>query len=225
MKSDIKLFKTLLKAGLNVKGNLIAFAIFVVLGIAFNIGKMFDGSNGMFSLGSFYLTVAATFISPMIATTSLSKLIQSSPLKKKIQVILPVTGTFITLAVLYILYAATTAILSGMEGVTASEEQLVTQILLTGALALVVEIYLPMGIKAYIPSLILMIVILIPVLFGLNGRFTLPDSMFSFGIGIAIIIGFALIVAGALLGMLAGHLLYRRDLSPMQYRAALNRSR
>ena len=95
MLKDIKLGFKLLRYGYKLKLNVIMFVFFAVIGIASDIM-----SKGTSIIGGVYFMMCGMFTFQLIMSMDVSELIQSTSLKKKLQIYIPVmSSTVINLVV------------------------------------------------------------------------------------------------------------------------------
>lgn len=85
-----KLGLSLIKYGFNLKQNIVACALFFVLGVIMEIS-----SGGTNFVGCFYCVLVGMFALQMIVSTDLSTLVASSKLQRSLQTSVPVLTTFI----------------------------------------------------------------------------------------------------------------------------------
>ena len=102
MLKDIKLGFKLLRYGYKLKLNVIMFVFFAVIGIASDIM-----SKGTSIIGGVYFMMCGMFTFQLIMSMDVSELIQSTSLKKKLQIYIPVmSSTVINLVVFTFLQAS-----------------------------------------------------------------------------------------------------------------------
>lgn len=88
MLKDIKLGFKLLRYGYKLKLNVIMFVFFAVIGIASDIM-----SKGTSIIGGVYFMMCGMFTFQLIMSMDVSELIQSTSLKKKLQIYIPVMSS------------------------------------------------------------------------------------------------------------------------------------
>lgn len=218
---DIKLGLKMMKYGLQYKTMKNMFIIFIVLGTIFE----FLG-NYMGNLGGLYLILVGTYMYQMIITSTISTYISSSPKALKIQSLIPGVITCATMLLGYtyfillrFIHTKTWLFLDDPEFIANTFSTL----LLISCLAFVIQVYNAFAYKFFMPSMILMVIIEVPLLtLGMNSEFLFPIPVLSFA-GY-ILAGYIIILAGGLLGIFTGNLIKRKALDPRAYKTAMTRA-
>ena len=91
MLKDIKLGFKLLKYGYKLKLNIFMLAFFAIFGIASDIM-----SKGTSIIGGIYIMMCGMFTFQLIMSMDVSELIQSTSLKKKLQIYIPVLSSTVS---------------------------------------------------------------------------------------------------------------------------------
>lgn len=218
---DLKLGIKVMKYGLQFKTMVIMFVMFFVLGTAMEI------SNGIGNMGGIYLVILGTYIYQMIITSSVSTYVSASPKALKLQAVIPSVLSLIMMIIGYtyffiLRFVRTQAwIYSDTPGFAIEQFSGLT---IVAALAFVIQVYNAFAYKYYIPSMITMLILEIPIMgYGMNVNVVafLPrveSIWFYSGLGLVIII------IGGLLGLFCANLVKRKGLDPKTYKAAMARS-
>lgn len=210
--NEIKLGFTLLKYGYKIKQNIVMIVIFLLIGLATEIGS--KGSN---MIGAFYLMLVGIFGYQMIISMDLTGFVQSSYMKKAIQTKVPVAASFVINVVMY------TIIVLEKWFFFRGDEELFTAnkciLMVVGALLFVEFIYMGICYKYYALGTILFCMcagfvgganVIIAERFMPEIQNT-PYSVFVIG-------GYAVIILGTFIQYGLSVLLYKKDLSKFAFR-------
>lgn len=220
MKNQIRLGIKLLKYGLNAKLQLGCAALVLVLGLAL---ELISGGHNLSVVGGFYIVLSGTFLAQVIISLDVSKMVQTSSYKRKIQTSMPVlVNTSIQLAsytvvVLLRLYRLSQIPADDIEGRIAVGTNLAGII----CLIFIFSVYLGFCYKFFLISVVIVVLIAVPLMVGLQvgacqiGR-TIPMAAI-------VVSGYILIPAGQLLAYLFSRLVYKRELSLYAFGSAMRR--
>ena len=104
MKDLVKYVK-MMRYALQFKMILVLAIIFFAFGILFEVVE-FSDSGSSYSLAALYLALTGMYFYQLVFSTTVSKMVQASPMKKKLQVTGPVLITFITSFIVFAIYVA-----------------------------------------------------------------------------------------------------------------------
>lgn len=232
MINDLKIAIKMMKFGLNRKDNIAVAIIFFVLGILVTFALPFSNGRDITSLGGFYITMAGMYTGQLLMTTTIAKLVQTSPYKKKFQtsilIFITIVSTFILYTVFVLVARLTIAIFPEQYGNTDIMAQLILVTVATGLMGCFFQIYMSISFKGFVLSYIIMLGIMLPILFLLMGIFKfnrLLDFNYRITFPQAVGIGYLIMIVGAGLGYICSLLLYKRDISTTAYKAALRQIR
>lgn len=238
MIDDIELGLKIFKYGLNKKGTLTAMYLFAAIGVLFTIivpFTMIDDMDSSVSLGGMYLGITGMFIPQLIITNTVSKMVQASQYKYKLQVVIPCRISMVFSLVSYSVFCGVNLleeVIINRHWMIAEEafsdylsRYITAQIITVSVFLTIMQIYnllvYKMTAVGYIASFIIIIPAIIIILFaGMRSALFQEISR-----GTALIIGYAAIIAGSLIGRLLAKVMYRRELCTLTYKAALNKDR
>ena len=223
MFKDIKVGIKMLKYGLNAKTQFGIGAAFLLLGIGITFANNSSYEDfALRSLGGCYLMIAFAYPAQILIVTTVSKMLQASPYKKKLQVTIPALLFFVGNVIAYSIYILIMMITRRGIGRTGMG----VQILFTGLMAFALQVIGILAYKAYILGMVVMIISVLSIISVISrpGEFVGLITKFADMEGIAILLGYATIIVGLFISLLVGKLLYRLELSGMSYRSALQRA-
>jgi len=212
----IKNLKTgfkLLKYSYKCKINLILLAFFTVIGLVSEIS-----SHGTNMLGGFYFTMSGMFAYQMIVSMDISGMVQSSAMKKRLQISMPV---FVSTVIYIILYTVLVIERIILVHVNPQDKDMLMFTLFTIVMMLfIMFIFSAICYKYFVAGFIIFFALLIGTVLVLDevcmrGGYEFICNM---GFGTFIIIGYAVILAGGAIEYLIGKLLYRKPLSEFAFR-------
>ena len=204
MLKDIKLGFKLLRYGYKLKLNVIMFVFFAVIGIASDIM-----SKGTSIIGGVYFMMCGMFTFQLIMSMDVSELIQSTSLKKKLQIYIPVmSSTVINLVVILI------------QNSVADKKQLIFTLFTLDVELLTVYLYTSICYKYYVLGFIVFMVLFMGVFTVFSGAAFVPvsNAVFKLGLPVVALLGYIAIFAGGALEILIGELLYKKPLSEFAFR-------
>ena len=209
MLKDIKLGFKLLRYGYKLKLNVIMLVFFAVIGIASDIM-----SKGTTIIGGIYFMMSGMFTFQLIMSMDVSELIQSTSLKKKLQIYIPVMSSTVINLVIFTFLVVERVIL--IQYGVADKTQLFT---LDVAL-LIVYLYTSICYKYFVLGFIVFMVLFMGVFTVLSGAAFVPvsNAVFKLGLPVVALLGYIAIFAGGALEILIGELLYKKPLSEFAFR-------
>ena len=230
MKDLVKYFK-MMKYALQAKMIFILAIIFFVLGILFEFGD-FSGHNSSYSLSCLYLALTAMYFYQLVFSTTVSKLVQSSPMKRKLQTVGPAAVTLITSLLTFTVYVVIRLIRitpQFLEDNGTTYANAYSTILFMAVWYFLFSVYLSISYKSYIISIVIVAVSVIAVLvFGSTTDIfiNITDKLL---IGesnpvLLIAVSLGVILVGSLVGYIISLLLYKKPISDMAVRYALRQA-
>lgn len=218
---DLKLGLKILTYGLQYKTMFTLFAVFVGFGIIFEV----FASESMGNMGGIYLILTGSYIFQAVITSSIATSIAASSAKRKLQVKLPVLFSSVLVLLFYTLFVALRAIRLSLgdysEEVIRSSFVAFVSVALLG---LMIQVYNSIAYKFFIPSLIIMLILMIPLMV-LGMRDVMLFSPISFENNwMYVLIGYALIIIGSAASYLLSNLLFKFEIDPKAYKSALARA-
>lgn len=230
MKDLVKYFK-MMKYALQAKMIFILAIIFFVLGLLFEFGD-FSGHNSSYSLSCLYLALTAMYFYQLVFSTTVSKLVQSSPMKKKLQTVGPAAVTLITSLLTFTVYVVIRLIRitpQFLEDNGTTYANAYSTILFMAVWYFLFSAYLSISYKSYIISIVIVAVSVIAVLvFGSTTDIfiNITDKLLIGGSNPVLLIAVSLgiILIGSLVGYVISLLLYKMPISDMAVRYALRQA-
>lgn len=230
MKDLVKYFK-MIKYALQAKMIFILAIIFFVLGILFEFGD-FSGHSSSYSLSCLYLALTAMYFYQLVFSTTVSKLVQSSPMKKKLQTVGPTAVTLITSLFTFTVYVVIRLIRitpQFLEDNGTTYANTYSTILFMAVWYFLFSAYMSISYKSYIISIIIVAVSVIAILvFGSTTDIfiNITDKLLIGGSNPVLLIAVSLgiILIGSLVGYVISLLLYKKPISDMAVRYALRQA-
>ena len=208
MKEYIKLIK-LCKYGFRFKLNLICFILFFAIGLLLEVT-----SGGQNVLGSIYIVLCSMYMYQFIISLSLTDMVQSSGLKYKLNVNLPVIANVVFCFIFYTFVVIHRY--SIVKAYPSMESNMVTALLVTAVFIIVLFLYTAFAYKYFIISVI-MFTITFSITMGIVGYdMSAYDHVLSYK-G-AVIIGYAAVIIGGALEYIISRTLYNKPLSERAFR-------
>ena len=211
MKDFVKYIK-MMRYALQFKMIIILSALFFVFGIIFEIAGM-GATDSSYSLPALYLALTGMYFYQMVFSCTVSKMVQASPMKKKLQVTGPILITFISSLIVFAVYVALRLI------------KITPEFLYDN------NVTYP---RAYstIPFMAVWIFIFLTIIgiLGFSFKTEIFIRMSENLIGadnsplMIIIVSLAIIIAGAVIGYILSLLLYKKPISEMAVRYALRQA-
>lgn len=213
MLKDIKLGFKLLKYGYKLKLNIIMLVFFAITGIASDII-----SKGTTIIGGVYFMMSGMFTFQLIMSMDVSELIQSTSLKKKLQIYIPVlSSTVINLVVFTFLVIERVILIQN----SVADKTLLIYTLFTLDVVLLIEfLYTSICYKYFVLGFIVFMVLFLGIFTVLSGVAFVPvsNAVAALGLPVVALLGYIAIFAGAALELFIGELLYKKPLSEFAFR-------
>ena len=213
MLKDLKMGFQLMKYGYRIKMNVIFMLVILVIGIIVEIT-----SEGTSFLGGFYLMLTGMFAYQLIMSMDISEMVQTSAMKRRLQVELPVVASTVVYLAAYTFLLVERVILI-YQNPQGKEEALYT--LFTIVLMMVtIYIFTAICYKYFVAGFILFLILFIGVDTGAvilwnNG---IGAWLCQIGLGWLAVLGYAVVLLGGGLEYLIGDILYRKPLSEFAFR-------
>lgn len=202
-----------MKYGYRIKMNVIFMLVILVIGIIVEIT-----SEGTSFLGGFYLMMTGMFAYQLIMSMDISEMVQTSAMKRRLQVELPVVASTVVYLAAYTFLLVERVILI-YQNPQGKEEALYT--LFTIVLMMVtIYIFTAICYKYFVAGFILFLILFIGVDTGAvilwnNG---IGAWLCQIGLGWLAVLGYAVVLLGGGIEYLLGSLLYRKPLSEFAFR-------
>ena len=213
MLKDIKLGFKLLRYGYKLKLNVIMLVFFAVFGIAKDI--IIKGTT---IIGCVYFMMSGMFTFQLIMSMDVSELIQSTSLKKKLQIYIPVMSSTVINLVIFTFLVVERVIL--IQYGVADKTQLIYTLFTIDVVLFVVYLYTSICYKYYVLGFIVFMVLFMCVFTVFSGAAFVPVSNAVFNVclpGGGFVRFFGIFAWGAV-EILIGELLYKKPLSEFAFR-------
>ena len=212
----IKNLKTgfkLLKYSYKCKMNLILLALFTVIGLVSEIS-----SHGTSMLGGFYFMLSGMFTYQMIISMDISGMVQSSAMKKRLQISMPVFVSTVLYIILYTVLVIERIILVHVN--PQDKDRLMFNLFTIVMMLFIMFIFSAISYKYFVAGFVIFLALLVGTLLVLDKVCMYGGYEFicNMGFGTFIIIGYAVILAGGAIEYLIGKLLYKKPLSEFAFR-------
>ena len=230
MKDLVKYIK-MMRYALQFKMILVLAVLFFVFGIIFEVVG-FSDSGSSYSLAALYLALTGMYFYQLVFSTTVSKMVQTSPMKKKLQVTGPILITFITSFIVFAIYVAIRLIKVTPEFLEANNvpyPRAYSTILFMAVWLFIFFIYMAFSYRSYILSIVFVALSVIGIL-GFSARTEIFIRISEKLIGadnsplLLIIVSLAILIVGAIIGYIISLLLYRKPISDMAVRYALRQA-
>ena len=207
MLKDIKLGFKLLRYGYKLKLNVIMLVFFAIFGIASEIF-----SKGTSIIGGVYFMMSGMFTFQLIMSMDVSELIQSTSLKKKLQIYIPVLASTV------IIFVVERVVLIQM-GV-ADKTQIIYTLFMLDVILLITYLYTSICYKYFVLGFILFMVAFMAAFMALDNTAFMgfADTIAALGLPVIALFGYIAIFVGGALEILIGELLYKKPLSEFAFR-------
>ena len=169
MLKDIKLGFKLLRYGYKLKLNVIMLVFFAVFGIASDIM-----SKGTTIIGGIYFMMSGMFTFQLIMSMDVSELIQSTSLKKKLQIYIPVMSSTVINLVIFTFLVVERVIL--IQYGVADKTQLIYTLFTLDVVLLIVYLYTSICYKYFVLGFIVFMVLFMGVFTVFSGAGADPES-------------------------------------------------
>ena len=180
MLKDIKLGFKLLRYGYKLKLNVIMLVFFAIIGIVSDIM-----SKGTSIIGGVYFMMCGMFTFQLIMSMDVSELIQSTSLKKKLQIYIPVLSSTVINLVVFTFLVIERVIL--IQNSVADEKQLIFTLFTLDVVLLTVYLYTSICYKYFVLGFIVFMVLFMGVFTVLSGVAFVPVSNAVFKLGLPVV--------------------------------------
>ena len=213
MLKDIKLGFKLLKYGYKLKLNIFMLAFFSIFGIVSDIM-----SKGTSIIGGIYIMMCGMFTFQLIMSMDVSELIQSTSLKKKLQIYIPVMSSTVINLVVFTFLVIERVIL--IQNSVADEKQLIFTLFTLDVVLLTVYLYTSICYKYFVLGFIVFMVLFMSIFTVLSGVAFVPvsNAVFKLGLPVVALLGYIVIFVGGALEILIGEMLYKNPLYEFAFR-------
>ena len=205
MIGQIKMGVKMLRYGHSAKLNMGMAGFFFLLGVVIECLPVFR----LRIWGDYMIIVNGMWMVQMLYSVNVAGLVQTSPWKKRLQTSVPVAIGFLGYALCYLVIV----LLKLLEFVRADAEQLATvpvMLIIDAVIGAWMMVYCGTAFKYYIPSTIIFMGVFYGWFFGTDMAYNVPQI--ALPVWVAIVIGYAILLAGAVLQYGLTRLLYCKTL-------------
>ncbi len=201
------------------KANFILMGTFFAIGLIFIMG---GASRNSVYAGGYMLTATAMLPTQMIYSLSASNMVQSSPVKKKMQTAVPAFFTCGNFIVMYVLNVLIHGIIAW--GQPEAVQTMKMEVLLCALGMVIMMIYLAVAYKYFVVSTVIFIFLYFSMFNGINSLFNWDMVKLNSHAYLQIsALGLLLVVLGGFLQYLLSLLVYKAPISKMAQSATLRR--
>ena len=207
-----------LKYAYGIKPNFFLMIVFMLISLVFyTIGPRI---NSRF-LGGYMLMCMAILPTQMVYSLSVSNIVQSSPLKKKMQTIVPAVFTCGNLVIMYLINVLIYGVMVWVHPESVLE--MGNEVLLLALTMMVMSIYMGLAYKYFAVSVIMFLFVYFSLYIGKN--FVILDQFGSGAVffGIMALLGLASVVVGGVMQYWVSLLVYKAPMSKMAQVASLRK--
>lgn len=210
MLKEIKLGFKLIKYSYKLKMNIGMLILFLAIGVFSEVM-----TKGTSLIGGVYLMIGGMFAYQMVMSMDVSLMIQSTAMKKKLQIYIPAMVSFIIYVAIFTFLVIEKVIL--MQNYAAETFEFVNTLLWIEMIMASVYIYTSICYKFFVLGFIVFMAIDMSMFMGLLTS-GIMAAMEKLPFGVIVVIGYAIIILGTLLVVGVGNLLYKKPLSEFAFR-------
>lgn len=200
---------------------------FFIFGILFEISD-FGNTSGSYSIAALYMALTGVYFYQLVFSTSISKMVQASPMKKTIQTSGSIVITLIFSLLTFTLYTIIRCIRITPEYIEDNEISWAkgySTIPFMAVCIFILVVYVSFSYKSYILSIIFVAVSLLLFIFLGSTQdlvINISEKLLSGNSPVLIIIvSYVIILVGAAIGYLLSVILFKKEISDLSVRYAL----
>lgn len=219
MINDFKLGLKLMRHGLQFKYCIVSTILFLVLGLG-----VMTSDVPIVMIGTIYAMFGGIMVYQLVHSLTCAGLVQSSPLKKRLQTSVPAICTFACMVILNTIIVCAKLWMARLNHTPMTD--VATDIMLGSVGTVIVLVYMGMAMKAFWLSTIVFIVacsiggFFIGIGLGLEWFVS-----WNVSIGAAVVISYLAVAVGCFLMYLISLALYKKDYSKTTFDSALKRAK
>ncbi len=223
MINDLKLGFKVIPYGLNFKGSIFSFLLFMVLGFVMEV------STPDMGLGGLYIGMGSMLVIQLIHSICVSTMVQTSPYKKKLQTVIPsIIGGG------YLLVANTVGLIAKWIGFQSNnmrngirfdgENAFAHMVLFSSLMMIVVMLYMGAALKCFWPATVIFFIVFVGLYASTTVSVAIGETgVISLPVEAAILISYVSIVLGSVLMYWIFKAMYKMEYSKITFDAALKR--
>ena len=215
MIQDLKTGFKLAQYGAQFKQTMFSVVLVFVLGIAFEVM-----SHGTSYVGCFYILLLSVFPMQLVFSTDVSTMIQTTKMKRKIQITIPLTMNFILMTIAYIVIAVIRVV--ELKMFPEDSGIMINNLLLIGVTAVIFLAYMGACFKYFLVSMILFIITFMVSYLPLFVIFTVKETA-VFSLPVTLLIGYICILIGLAFQYLFLRLFYKKEMSKYAFGAQIRK--
>ena len=213
MFKDLTLGLKLLKYGYKMTLNIVMMLLILGIGVVMEIA-----TKGTSRIGGFYFMLCGLFAYQMIISLDISAMIQTTAMKKKLQVKIPVIVSTLFYLVTFTFLIVERAIMINVN--PDNKEQLLFVLFTIVVMMFATFLFSGVCYKFMFVAMILLIIVISSstVVLQILWNVGLGAAMMNMGLGMIAVLGYVTILLGALIEYAVSSLLYRYPLSDFAFR-------
>ena len=216
MLKDIILGFKLVKYGYKLKENIIMLAFITAIGVIVEIQ-----SKGTSIIGGFYFMLVGMFAYQLIMSVDVSEYIQTSAMKRKLQLTIPVITCTALYLFIFTFIIIEKCILINMY--PENQKMLIMSLVQLELVMLIVFVFSSICYKYFLLGFLLFLVLAFAVIIISSFLFNTPfaPTVLSIPFGVFAVTGYLVIFIGAVLEYIIGSKLYNKPLSQFAFKGLL----
>lgn len=219
MINDFKLGLKLMRHGLQFKSSIVSTLLFLVLGLG-----IMTSDVPIVMIGTMYAMFGGIMVYQLVHSLTCAGLVQSSPLKKRLQTSVPTICAFICMVILNTIIICAKLWMARLNHTPMTD--VATDILLGSIGTVIVLVYMGMAMKAFWLTTIVFIIVCSVGGFFLGIGLGLDwFTSWNVSIGAAIVISYLAVVVGCFLMYLISLAFYKKEYSKTTFDSALKRAK
>lgn len=214
MFKKIKLGLTLVKYGFRPGTNLVMCILFLAIGVVLEIS-----SKGTNIIGAFYFLLTGVYIYHMIESMSISKMVQTSKMKKALQTIVPTATSTLLYLVIFTCVVIEKAIL--IHNYPENTQIYLETLLIIVAYQVTAMLYIGLCYKYFVAATICFFAVIMGLTAG--AHILSRNNHLSLSFPVEVIIGYIAIIVAAVLEYLISTLIYKKELSKFAFKGVFGK--
>ena len=219
MINDIKLGFKLMKHGLSLKSSIFSSVLFLIGGLMFEVSGEPIGI-----VGSIYAVMGSIMVYQLVQSLTCAGLVQSSPLKKRLQTSISAICTFVCTMILNTIIIGVKLLIGHLKDIPMNE--VAASILVSSFFLIIIMVYMGTAMKAFLLSTIIFIMSC-----GIVGYFIGMGlgldwfASWNISIGVSITVSYLAVALGSFLMYLISLVFYKKDYSKITFESSLKRAK
>ena len=214
MFKKIKLGLTLVKYGFRPGINLEMCILFLAIGVVLEIS-----SKGTNIIGAFYFLLTGVYIYHMIEYMSISKMVQTSKMKKALQTTVPTATSTLLYLVIFTCVVIEKAIL--IHNYPENTQIYLETLLIIVAYQVTAMLYIGLCYKYFVAATICFFAVIMGLTAG--AHILSRNNHLSLSFPVEVIIGYIAIIVAAVLEYLISTLIYKKELSKFAFKGVFGK--